>query len=308
MFAFVFPDQFSYALGMGKELAEAYKSVFKIFKEANSLLDEPISEICFSGPEDELKRTVNAQPAVFVASYAIYSLLKQKGLKPEIVAGYGLGEFNALVAAEVLNFRDGLLLVKKRAQLMEEASQKFPGVMLKATGGNTYNITRTINSWRKKGVISVASFNCPGEVVISAEKPFVDEAIELLELAGAKEITRLPASGGFYSLLMKEAQIKFEIFLNKFNFQDGKIPLVCNANAISFQNSEAIKESMVKQLISPVRWEESLRTMFEAGVDTFIEVGPGKSLQEMIEATIHEAILYNVEDKASLEKTLSKIV
>src|SRR4030043_129169 len=302
--AFVFPGQGSQYVGMGKEIFEKFPEAKEIFKEASDALGYDLAGLCFNGPKEELDKTFRTQPCILTVSIAIYKVLLSRGIKPSVVAGHSLGEYSALVAAEVLSFGDAVKLTEKRGQFMQEAVPEGRGLMA-AVLGLERNKVDEICRLLKTGYASPANYNCPGQIVIAGEKSAVGEAINLCKAAGAKRAMPLSVSVPSHCALMNNASRRLLELLDKLEFKNPVIPIVNNADARFLDNVESIKTSLVRQISSPLLWEDSIIAIADSGIDTFIEVGPGKVLSGLIKRIVPEARVLNVEDLKSLEKTLS---
>ncbi len=303
--AFVFPGQGSQKVGMLQDLYNEYAIVRQRFAEADEALGYSISKLCFEGPDTELVKTANTQPAILTASIACYEVLKEKGFAPDIVGGHSLGEYSALVAAGVLKFADAVYLVHKRGEFMQEAVPIGKGAMaaiLALPREQVVEICQQVND--EVGSVQAVNFNCPGQIVIAGETAAVEKAAELMKAAGAKRAVMLPVSAPFHSRLMEPAADKLKVELDKVTLSDAQIPVVANVNGQILTDASAIKESLVKQAASPVLWEDCVATMVNFGAQAFVEVGPGKVLTGFTKKINKEMQLANVEDVASLAKTL----
>ena len=303
--AFVFPGQGSQKVGMLQDLYNEYAIVRQRFAEADEALGYSISKLCFEGPDTELVKTANTQPAILTASIACYEVLKEKGFTPDIVGGHSLGEYSALVAAGVLKFADAVYLVHKRGEFMQEAVPIGKGAMaaiLALPREQVVELCQQVND--EVGSVQAVNFNCPGQIVIAGETAAVEKAAELMKAAGAKRAVMLPVSAPFHSRLMEPAADKLKVELDKVTLSDAQIPVVANVNGQILTDASAIKESLVKQAASPVLWEDCVATMVNFGAQAFVEVGPGKVLTGFTKKINKEMQLANVEDVASLAKTL----
>lgn len=304
--AFVFPGQASQYVGMGKELCDNYPEAATIFDKADTALGFSLSRLCFEGPQEELNKTAITQPAVLTTSIACLAVLRKAGGPvPVVAAGHSLGEYSALVAAGALNFEDAVRLVRKRGQYMQEAVPLGEGGMAAVMGLSSDEVAAVCRDASKAGVVEAVNLNCPGQVAIAGNIAGLKAAEPLLKKAGAKRVITLPVSAPFHSSLMIPAGEKLAKDLDACAIADPSIPVVANVSADYVRTGPEVRASLLKQVYSPVRWEESVRLMVEEGIQAFIEVGPGKVLSGLIKKTCREASLYNVEDLASLEKVLA---
>ena len=305
--AFIFPGQGSQRVGMGQDLAAEYDVVAETFAEANQILDIDVQELCFSGPEDKLTETSNTQPAILTTSIAFHRLLKEEGVTPDVVAGHSLGEYAALVAAGVLDFEQGLKLVRKRGELMSQADPEGNGTMAAVIGLDAAEVEEVCDQGSEYGVVEPANYNCPGQIVISGEKEAVEKITELAKEAGAKKAVVLNVSGPFHSSLMASAGEKLADYLEGIEFQQPEIPVVPNVNAELTTDPAEIKAALVKQMSGAVRWEESIRQMINSDVETFVEVGPNRVLKGFMRRIDRSVTALNVRNQRSLKKTKKKL-
>lgn len=305
--ACVFPGQGAQYPGMGKEIAENYKEANRIFDLASERLGIDMKKLCFEGNEEELKKTENTQPSILTTSIALLEVLKLRGIEPEVTAGLSLGEYSALVASKAIKFEDAVALVKKRGKYMQEAVPAGEGTMAAVMGLEREKVMECLKMASGYGVVEAANFNCPGQIVIAGHTRAVEKACTLLKERGAKRAIMLPVSAPFHSSLLKPAGEKLAKELEKVEISDNELPVVSNVDAQVIMNRYEIKRKLVEQVSSSVLWEDSIRHMIEMGVDTFIEVGPGKTLSAFVRKIDKNLYVYNVEDVESLENTIASI-
>lgn len=305
--AFVFPGQASQYPGMGKELAEKYPAARAVFEEADRALGFSVSQMCFAGTEEELKLTANTQPAILTCSVAVQRILAEKGIAPDFVAGHSLGEYSALVAAGSLTFADAVRLVRKRGSYMQEAVPAGQGAMAAILGLSPAVVADACKRAAEGDVCSPANLNSPEQTVISGGAAAVKRAVEIASQLGAKRAVMLAVSAPFHSALMVPAQERLAKDLAATQFADLSVPLVTNVDADSVETGHAAREALVRQVSMPVRWEESVRMLIEEGVNTFVEVGPGRVLSGLLRQIERSVATLNVEDEKSLVTTLEKI-
>lgn len=302
--AFMFPGQGSQKVSMGKELFDYNEQLQALYKKANEWLDFDLEQLMFEGPEEKLKQTQFAQPALLLSSIAVHTLLKEAGISPDMAIGHSLGEYSALVAADAISIEDGLKLVYKRGQLMEKAYPAGQGSMAAVLGLEQSVVEETVKNLQTDETVNVANLNCPGQIVISGTKAGIEAAIEPLKQQGAKRVKELVVSGPFHSELMKPASVSFKSILDETQMNDPSIPVYANVTAKPAQTAEEIKELLTEQLYSPVRYEESVREMIDAGAEVFVEVGTGKVLSGLLRKIDRSIKTFAVQDVESLETFL----
>lgn len=302
--AFIFPGQGSQVVGMGRDFSE-YDSAREIFQQADASLSESLSTLMFEGPQDTLTKTFNAQPALLTSSIAILSVLKEQGVHADYVAGHSLGEYSALVAAEAMSFEDAIRTVRKRGELMEEAVPDGQGKMAAVLGLDREILKRVTDQVTDSGFpVQLANLNCPGQIVISGSAEGIEKASELAKEQGAKRCLQLNVSGPFHSSLMKPAAERFQDVISTVKVEDAKIPVVANVTADPVFDSSKIKKLLVTQLYSPVLWEDTVVKLVDLGVDTFIEIGPGKVLSGLVKKINRRARTLPVFDEQSLQAAI----
>ena len=284
--AFIFPGQGAQYIGMGKEFYDNFPEAKEVFDAANQALGFDISKMCFEGPEEDLKLTRNTQPAILTMSIAALKVLENKGIRPEITAGLSLGEYAALVCSGVMDFKDAVQVVEKRGSYMQEAVPAGKGKMAALIGIDRENVLKLCEDFASYGVLEAANFNCPGQIVIGGASQAVEKAVEAAKEYGAKKAVLLPVSAPFHTSMLSPAAEKLEVELKE---------------------TEKYLPNLKNQVSSSVMWEDSIRKMIEMGVDTFVEIGPGKSLCGFVKKIDRKLNFMNVENMASLEKALSKL-
>lgn len=306
--AFIFPGQGSQTVGMGKELADASEISRSYFEKADNMLGFSLSNLIFAGPQEELTLTANAQPALLTTSIAMLSYFKENGIVPDFTAGHSLGEYTALVAAGALSFEDAVVAVRKRGELMEQAVPNGEGTMAAVLGldrDKLADVTETVTA--EGNAVQLANLNCPGQIVISGTVAGVEMAGAKAKEAGAKRVLPLNVSGPFHSVLMKPAAEKFAGVLDEITIKDADTPVIANVDAAQMNQAAEIKQKLIEQLYSPVLWEDSVRTMIAAGVDTFIEIGPGKVLSGLVKKIDRSVKTFAIYDAESSEATAAAL-
>lgn len=292
---------------MGKELAEKHPSARAVFDEADKALGFSISQMCFAGTEEDLKLTANTQPAILACSVAIYRVLEERGLSADFVAGHSLGEYSALVAAGSLKFSDAIQLVRKRGSYMQDAVPAGVGAMAAIMGLSHAVVADACKRAAENEICAPANLNSPEQTVISGHAGAVKRAVEIASQLGAKRAVMLPVSAPFHSALMMPAQEKLAVELKKVHFASLRVPLVTNVDADTETSGDEARDALIRQVSMPVRWEESVRLLIDEGVNTFVEVGPGRVLTGLLRQIERSVSTLNVEDEKSLAATADKI-
>lgn len=303
--AFLFPGQGSQSVGMGKDLYENYESAKTVFDTADSVLNKSISTICFEGPEEDLKQTVNTQPAIVTMSIAaMKALTSQIDIKPDYVAGHSLGEYCAMYTAGVMSLENTLKSIQKRADLMGATKG---GSMAAVLNASEAQLKAGLAEGSKVGYVDVANYNSPAQVVITGDENAVKAAGDYMLANGVRRVVPLAVSGAFHSKFMENAGHEFASFISNVELNDASIPVITNVDAEPTVNSSDFREKMPKQIYSSVHWTQTIEKMLSDGVEIFIEIGPGKVLAGLNKKIAPDAVVYNVYDKASLDATVSAL-
>ena len=307
--AFLFPGQGSQRVGMGRDLAKTFSTARRTFEEADDALGFSLMELCFSGPEEQLRLTEFTQPAIFTASIAAYRVLAEHGIVPDYVAGHSLGEYSADVAAGVLPFADAVRAVHYRGRLMQQAVAPGEGAMAAVLGMNPQHVIAVCHDTATETgqVVSAANLNSPEQTVISGVTAAVERAIALAKQRGAKRAVMLHVSAPFHCALMQPAEDALRPVLEAIAFRDAKFPVVVNVDAAPVVKAYALRDALTRQVTGAVRWTESIQWLLAAGAASFVEVGPGKVLSGLLRQIDRSRHAVHVEDTASLEKMLAVV-
>ncbi|NTW72987.1 MAG: ACP S-malonyltransferase [Eubacteriaceae bacterium] len=305
--AFIFPGQGAQALGMGKDLYDNFSEARTVFDSAGASLPFNIRELIFEGPKEKLDNTMFTQPALLTVSIAAFKVLKAKGVKPKYNAGLSLGEYSAVVASDMLSFETAVKLVHNRGIFMENAVPDGEGTMAAIIGLDTALIVEACKEASSLGIAEIANYNYSGQTVIGGSVKAVEEAMKLCSEKGAKRVVPLSVSGPFHTSMLKKAADDLNNYLENIAFSNWSIPVVSNYTAEVYEDLSKVKDLLVKQVVSPVQWEKSVKYMIANGVNTFVEIGPGKTLTNFVKRIDKSVDTLNVEDSASLEKTLKAL-
>jgi len=305
--AFIFSGQGSQAVGMGKELSEIYPIARRTFEEADDALGYKLSQLCFEGPEDQLRLTEITQPAILTVSVAAYRVLNEKGVNPAYVAGHSLGEYSAHVAAGTFTFYEAVRTVRNRGKYMQEAVPVGVGAMAAILGMDLNAVTSLCHDAAQGEICEAANINSGEQIVISGHASAVERATKLAEARGAKRAVMLPVSAPFHCSLMKPAQDRLAADLQHVIFNKSRVPVICNVDAASHYDAEKSRGALVRQVTGSVKWDQSMRLLISSGVQTFVEIGPGRVLTGLMRQIDRSKAALNVGDEASLQKSLKSL-
>ena len=305
---YIFPGQGTQVVGMGKDLYEKYEEVKNVYKEVDEALKENIENITYNISQEELNETKNTQIAIFTMSMAILEILKKEGIKPEALAGLSLGEYSALVCSDAISLEEGAKIVRKRGNYMQNLAPKGNWAMAAIIGLEDEQVEDACNKV-ENGFVKAVNYNCPGQVVVSGEKEAVLRAMENAKELGARKVIELKTSGPFHTEKLQEASKELKKDLEKLEFKKCNIPVIKNLDGLPYQNEDNLVEILANHVINPVKFRKSIETMLEMGIDTFIEIGPGKTLSGFVKKVCKqknvEANVLNIENIETLENALT---
>lgn len=303
---FLFPGQGAQSIGMGKDLYDEYEEYRNVYKKVEKITGVDVENITFNSSEEVLSQTKNTQICILTMSLAILELLKKENIEVIASSGLSLGEYSALINSGSISFEDGVKIVKTRGELMQNLCPKGNWSMLAVLGLDEETVTNVCNKITN-GFVAPANFNCPGQIVISGEKQGVDEASQKLKKAGAKRIIELKTSGPFHTKMLEKASIELRKELENVKINSFETKVIKNLDGKEYTNNDNVREILSKHIINPVKFEQSLRTMIDMGIDTFIEIGPGKTLSGFVKKIDRNLNVFNINDIESYKKTISEI-
>lgn len=303
---FLFPGQGAQSIGMGKDLYDEYEEYRNVYKKVEKITGVNVENITFNSSEEVLSQTKNTQICILTMSLAILELLKKENIEVIASSGLSLGEYSALINSGSISFEDGVEIVKTRGELMQNLCPKGNWSMLAVLGLDEETVTNVCNEITN-GFVAPANFNCPGQIVISGEKQAVDEASQKLKEAGAKRIIELKTSGPFHTKMLEKASIELRKELENVKINSFETKVIKNLDGKEYSNNDNVKEILSKHIINPVKFEQSLRTMIDMGIDTFIEIGPGKTLSGFVKKIDRNLNVFNINNLESYKKTISEI-
>ena len=307
---YIFPGQGTQSVGMGKDIYEKYEEARNIYEKVDKALGESIEAITYNSSEEELNQTKNTQIAIYTMSLAILEILNKYGIKPEALAGLSLGEYTALTCANCISIEDGARIVRKRGTLMQDLAPKGDWLMAAIIGLEDEKVEEACKMV-KKGFVRAVNYNCPGQVVASGEKEAVLECMEIAKNLGARKVVELKTSGPFHTEKLKEASIELRKELEKIKFNNCDITVIKNLDGMPYTNNDNMVDILANHVINPVRFRKSLETMLDMGIDTFIEIGPGKTLSGFVRKVSKEknaeVNILNIENVETLENVLEKL-
>ena len=305
--AFIFPGQGAQYIGMGKDLYDSLPAAAEVFKKADRVLGFDLAKVIFEGPGERLSETEITQPAILTVSAAILGQLEKHGLRPDMAAGLSLGEYSALVAAGSLMFEDAVSLVRKRGRYMQNAVPANKGTMAAIIGLDKESVEECCRRASELGVVEPANYNCTCQTAISGETRAVTGAVEIAKKMGAKRTVILPVSAPFHCSLLKPVEQKLKKALEKVVIRDAAVPVIANVTAVEEINGETIRRNLIKQVSSPVLWEESVKRMIALGADTFVEIGPGKTLSGFVKKIDKGVLVMNIENLETLNDVIVRM-